>query len=93
MALPNFDVILPAFHERPSVRKYAEHNFQNWRRTVGGLALVQSTPRAFDPRLDYWSMPERRTAGGRGARRSPGGRRAEGSNPYEPNGNRKLRCL
>ncbi len=60
MTLPSLELLLPAFTERDAVRKYAEHNVDLWRRTVGGLRLAQEKRRPFDPRADYWRYPERR---------------------------------
>lgn len=58
--LPAFGSLLDSYRAQPKLQNYAKHNFKVWRRMVGARAIVLAAPRDFDPRRDYWQMPERR---------------------------------
>jgi MoxR-like ATPase len=58
--IPSLDSLLPAYVNDASVRDYVTQNFDKWRQINGALALARATKRPFDPRDDYWRLPERR---------------------------------
>ncbi len=58
--IPPLDSLLPAYLKDESVRDYVTQNFDKWRQINGALELARATKRPFDPRDDYWRLPERR---------------------------------
>ncbi len=62
LSLPPPELLAKSALLNSAVRKYALDNVVRFKRTHGGLALVEANSIEFDPRADYWRRPERRVA-------------------------------
>jgi len=58
--LPDLDKLLSIYESSEPIQARVRHNFLVWRRVHGGLALASANQVPFEPRRDYWWLPERR---------------------------------